>query len=303
MILLDDVDDMLNEKPVAKGTADNYRRSVRFWGEFMEHPAIRTDLEAKKVNAWLADLQRQRTNETARCHRQSIIRIWNWLADQDLVNRYDSRRLRRITLAPKIPHAWSMDEVRLLLSAAKLMPGTLRCGVTASKLMHAWVLVGYESALRPGDIRKLKPEDIGSDGVIRIVQSKTSHPHSCTLSSFAMKAIEPLMASGQATLFPCSRNTVRRWELRLFAQAKSMGFRKRIGQGLGTLRKTNATEVCRVEGLEAAAKSLGHVSGTRLARLHYVAPDAIATPSPPPALFDGNRTPKSNQAGRRDRPR
>jgi integrase len=283
-MLLVDVENMLLERPVDPATGANYRRSVRFFGDHLERPAERSDLREPIVNRFLASVAAVRSSATVLGHKRSLTAVWNWLAEQRLVDDYHARRLRRVSLVTPPPRAWSLDQIRQLLEAAGQLPGQLAHGCTAAQLMTAWVLVGYETGLRPSDLRVLRPADIAG-GVITLTQHKTNRPHVCTLSPLALEALRPLLATGSATVFPPRKTTMRRWELRLFKFAEKFGFVRLEGQALGTLRKTNATEVCRRDGLDAAARSLGHVSGSGIAKRYYVAPDAIATTPTPPALY------------------
>ncbi len=120
--------------------------------------------------------------------------------------------------------------------------------------------------------------------LVPIVQSKTGHPHTAQLSLEAVNALLAIRLDGVDRVFAAGKGGMRRWELRLFKHAKQYGFVRQSRQALGTLRKSHATEVCRLHGLNAAAESLGHVSGARIARAHYVQPDAMRPGSLPPPL-------------------
>lgn len=283
-MLLLDVENMLLERPVDVNTGKNYMRSIRFFGDYLHRPATRDDLVETVVNRWLAAVSAVRSSATVLGHKRSITAVWNWLAEQRLVEDYNARRLRRVALVLPPPQAWSITQLRALLEGAESMPGRLAAGYTAAELMRAWVLVGYETGIRPKDLRALRPRDIQGHR-IAITQNKTKRQHSCTISPAAVAALAPLIAAGGTTVFPSSKATMRRWELRLFDTASQFGFDRLRGQALGTLRKTNATEVCRIDGIDAAARSLGHVSGTDIARRYYVAPEAISEPTRPPALI------------------
>lgn len=163
--------------------------------------------------------------------------------------------------------------------------------------MDAWVRVGYETAFRPGDLWRIRWTDV--DGPeIAISQNKTGDPHTAILSTLAVEAIERLKPSGAPTVFILTKGGMRRWELKLFDAAAEHGFIRRRGQSSGTLRKTSATEVARVDGMEAAAIHLGHRSGAKVTRDSYIGHDAIGPTEPPRALIEalegaGNPQPRS----------
>lgn len=287
-MLLNDVENLIAERPICKGTQDQYRRSVRCYSEFLCQPAKRGDLTEPPVNRWLLSLEGRKAPETIRGRKAGITAVWNWLAEIGSVPHYNPNRLRRIKTCTKPPTAWSVQNVRALLAGAADVQGQLRCGMKASELLKAWVWLGYESGIRPSDILRLSADQIGA--TVTITQHKTGKPHSFQLSPDALAALQPLIGEERERVFGMPRSTARRWELALFKAAAAHGFLRRKGQALGTLRKTHGTEVCRASGLEAAASSLGHVSGTAIARRSYVQPDAIATPPQPPSLYDGSNT-------------
>lgn len=287
MHLADDVETLIAERSICEGTQNQYRRSVRCYSEFLGKPAERGHLVEPSINRWLMSVEKKRSPETVLGRKRGITAVWNWLAEQQLVPHYNPNRLRRIKTPEHVPKAWSLDNERALLAAAATMPGRLACGVTAVELLTAWVWIGYESGLRPSDILRIRVDQVGK--TVSIVQHKTGKPHTFSLSEAALAALEPLCQPGRDAAFGLPRSTARRWELKLFEAAEPFGFTRSRGQALGTLRKTHGTEVCRHSGLAAAAQSLGHVSGTLIARQSYVQPDAIQKPPAPPRLDNGNR--------------
>jgi integrase len=296
MLLIDDVETLIAERAICVGTQNQYRRSVRCYSEFLGEPAKRTHLAEREINRWLVKLEsRGIAPETVRGRKSGITAVWNWLAEQNLIPHYNPNRLRKIKISQKPPRAWSVDNVRALLAGAAVVTGRLACGLPASQLLTAWVWLGYESGLRPSDILRIRVDQLGKK--VSITQHKTGKPHTFSLSEAALAALAPLLCGDRLSAFGLPRSTARRWELKLFAAAANFGFSRARGQALGTLRKTHGTEVCRHSGLDAAAQSLGHVSGTLIARQSYVQPDAIATPPAPPRLTNGQ--PKKNRPASR----
>ncbi|WP_145083144.1 tyrosine-type recombinase/integrase [Aureliella helgolandensis] len=296
MNLLQCLETLIAERSICRDTQNQYRKAARCFGEFLGAPATLADLEEMVVNRWLLSLEQTKSPETVRLRKAGITAVWNWAAGCGLHRHYNPNRLRKIKLRKRAPVAWSVDDVRLLLCAAELVPGSLAIGVPASELLTAWIWIGYEAGIRPGDILRLEPAQVGE--TITIVQHKTGRPHSFRLSPPALAAVQRLGSHGREKLFGLPKSTARRWELRLFEIAETIGFKRRRGQGLGTLRKAHGTEVARRGGLEAAAQSLGHISGTRIARDHYVQPDAIHMPPLPPSLLNDDAETATNSRPR-----
>lgn len=283
-MLLVDVEDLIAERTICIGTQNQYRRSVRCYSLFLSKPAERSDLIETAVNRWLLSLEGRKQPETIKGRKAGITAVWNWLADKGKVSHFNSNCLRKIKVPEKVPRVWSVENVRALLAGANDVKGQLRFGLPACDFLRAWVWLAYESGIRPSDARLLRVDQI--DQIVTIVQHKTGKPHSFRLSPHAIEALQRCKIAGRDRLFGVPKSTARRWELILFRAAEHHGFSRQRGQALGTLRKTHGTEVCRSFGLEAAARSLGHVSGVQVARRSYVDPTAYAAPLDPPSLYD-----------------
>lgn len=283
-MLAADVEVLIAERSICAGTRDQYRRSVRCYSSFLGRPADRPDLIEAVVNRWLVFLGDTKAPETVKGRKAGITAVWNWLAEQGELRGYDVNRLRKIKTTPKAPVAWSVENVRALLAGAADVRGSLACGLPGRDFLAAWVWLAFESGIRPSDARLLRVDQL--DQVITIVQHKTGKQHTFRLSEAALEALNRCARAGRDRLFGLPRSTSRRWELILFREAEKHGFKRRRGQALGTLRKTHGTEVCRSHGLEAAARSLGHVSGIEVARRSYVEPAAYCAPVQPPSLFN-----------------
>lgn len=200
-----------------------------------------------------------------------MIRIWNYATDRYGYAQCIPRRIRRQRSPEKIVKAWSLNDLSALLSASREMPGTLRCGIPANVFMTAWIWVGYETGIRPGDLRELRWENVDlANRTILIVQHKTRKVHAASFGEDAAAWLQRLQAFGNELVFPLCKWGVRRWEGFLYARAARFGFSRLKGQGIGTLRKSHATQIYLLHGLAAAADSLGHRGSTRTAGAHYV---------------------------------
>ena len=283
MLLIEDLDTMILERQLDPGTEANYRRNINAFGAYLGRPAERSDLSERTVNEWLRSLEAKYKPPTVLGNKRGITVLWNWLVSTGQVQPYHASRLRKIRLNRKPPVAWSIPNVVYLLQAAEQLEGSTLSGLRLRDLMYAWVTVAYETGLRPKDLLRLEYGSVVGNRVF-LVQHKTKQPHTCTLTDATIEAIEAIRRDGEPRIFGMSKNTMRHYEVKLFEIAASLGFQRSPGQSTGTLRKTHGTEIARNHGIEAAARALGHVSGTKIARDHYVQPDALAAPPPPPVL-------------------
>lgn len=272
--------ELVAERPVKAITEAQYDRSIRCFSDFLTRPAVVDDLTPLSVNAWLAKVAKAAQPRTVLNRKRGITPVWNYAAERGLTTSYETRRLRRVSVPHSIVSAWSVDQVEALFAAARDLPGRTVCGIPASVLMGAVCSLAYETGYRPGDWRTLQWEHIDFERrLVTFVQSKTGNPHTAAFSRVTAKCLKKLQAYGREAVVPVGRWSIRRWELQLFQLASDRyGFTRRRGQGLGTLRKSHATSVYLEHGELAAALSLGHVSGTLVARRHYIDSSAASEP-------------------------
>jgi integrase len=84
--------------------------------------------------------------------------------------------------------------MRHLLSVAAQMPGnTLHCPLKV--LLPAWILVGYSSGLRLGDMLAITHDSLRGDR-LALVLRKTQQPHVIVLDQQALEAIRSLPRRG-----------------------------------------------------------------------------------------------------------
>lgn len=280
MLLETLLEELVAERPVKTITEEQYARSIRCFSGFLGRPASVADLIPKSFNEWLARVAKTAQPRTVLNRKRGLTPVWNYATERGLAASYESRRLRRVTVPQSIVEAWSVDQVEALFAAAKVLPGRTACGIPASVLMSAVCSLAYETGYRPGDWRTLEWSHIDFDRrLVTFVQSKTGNPHTAAFSQVTARCLEALKAYGRDAVVPVGRWSIRRWELQLFHVATTQfGFVRRKGQALGTLRKSHATSVYLAHGELAAALSLGHVSGTLVARKHYIASSAKADP-------------------------
>jgi integrase len=265
-------------------TVDQYARALRKLGEYLGRESDVSDLSLETINGFLANLKAKGlTGTTVRNYRVSIVRLWNVAIDEGLAEPFNPRKLRSPRIERRPVRSWSPSQVTMLLSAAERLEGRLQCGVNRSDFLAAWIRVGYDTGLRPSDLRLLRWSDVDlSEGTIVLTQHKTRRPHAAKLSKTSIKCLMRIEHPSRQLVFPMGKGGMRKLELLLFAIAHPLGFRRIRGQGLGTLRKCHATAIYERDGETAAAESLGHVGGTRTVRMHYIDARSIKAGRLPP---------------------
>jgi integrase len=290
MLLTEIVEEIADTRDVGRLTLFQYSNAVRCYSERLGRPATVDDLNETAVNRWLRSLGDRLAPATVLARKRGITAIWNFAAEQGFSGFYNPRKLRRIRVDFRPVTPWSVEQIRILCRAAQNVPGRLRCGLPASLFLETLVRFHYETGLRPSDTRAIRWDAIDLDRrEVAFSQTKTRKPHVAAFSE-ATANLLARMQTDDPRVFPLSKSSVRQWEAKLWKTAERLGFRRQKGQALGFERKSHGTEVARQQGIEAAARSLGHVSGTLTAKRHYVAADAMGPLPHPPSLDDGRPT-------------
>jgi integrase len=284
------LDDLLGqiatERDLERSTLAQYARAAAKFGLFLGKQAELTDLNEDNLNRFLADLKAKgKTGTTIVNYRVAITVVWNFAVCRDLCKPFNARKIRRPKQESRPVRSWTLSQIKLLVDACEKIPGKLHCGVAIGAFLRAWVRLGYDTGLRPVDLRMLRWQDVDlGSRRISITQHKTKRAHTARLSATSCDLLAGIERPPRDRVFPLSKSGVRRIELILFATAAKLGFRRMRGQALGTLRKSHATQIYEAEGEFAAAESLGHVGGVRTVRRSYIDSRSLKAGRLPPEL-------------------
>lgn len=144
------------EQSIEPVTRKQYERSVRSFQAYLARPAMCEDLTPDNFNRWLLWLADEKGlgPVSVRNYRSGLLRVWNYAhATLGVVGACPIARIRRPKAPTPIVKAWTLSDFAILLEAAAGLSGYLRCGIPASDFLTAWLWVGYETGLRPGDMR------------------------------------------------------------------------------------------------------------------------------------------------------
>ncbi|XZE35432.1 tyrosine-type recombinase/integrase [Pirellulaceae bacterium SH501] len=272
MLLQTALDQIAMERELCYKTHNMYARSVRRFSAWLGKQAQSEDLERDNLNRFILHIQQERSNTTAGNYRRALCRLWNHLTEVEHKPSYEIKRLRRPKAEEHPVTAWSLQDFEALLKSAEELSGRFRnIRVKPKDFFTALIWVAYNTGLRPSDLFLLRWSDIDfATKSICLIQNKTKKPHVTFLDDPAILALERIRESDEEFVFPVTWSVVRKWMEKIFRGAAKHGFRRVRGKNLGTLRKTNATQVYISSGESAAAESLGHTSGTRIVRKFYI---------------------------------
>jgi integrase len=224
------------------------------------------DLTVEQIDGYLTDALKsgKLSASTIHNHRRMLQSLRKAALGDGLLVDNCTRPIRRVKYSLPIPRAWSHDELARLLAVAAEMPGgTRRCPY--SLLMPAWILVGYSSGLRLGDMLAVFHDQLRGDR-LALVLSKTRQPHLVVLDDPAIQAINHLPRCGPKIF----GSLVGRCQI-IKAMRRLVKLSGLTGSGK-FLRRSSAT-FAEIAGMDASGH-LGHITPTMKRR--YVDPVLVS---------------------------
>jgi integrase len=238
-------------------------------------------LTVELANRWLCARKDDGLSPaTIKGNRTSLLMLWR--EAHDLGAATEAGKVRTVKVPAKIPVAFTLEEVRLLIAACAQLKGTfrrvpIRRRIYFSSLFNA----DYDTALRLGDLLSIERSWIWPGGYVSIVQSKTRQSHRVQLRAETLAQIDECMADwpGRALIWPefAKRKRVYEYVRRLVGIA---GIRK------GTTKWIRRSSASYVEAAHpgCGAAHLGHKTAG-LAERYYFDPMIVRRERPlPPAI-------------------
>lgn len=273
--LKDVVKSLCSELHIERITREQYERALSRFGQFLGRLPTVADLTIEQVNGFLLWLPGEyKLGPTSiRNYRTSLIRIWNFASHPlDLLAACPTTRIRLPKKPEKPVVAWTLEQYAQLLTAAVSLPGCVKSvSIPSCAFVTALIRIAYETGLRPSDLRRLRWDQVDMrQGMVILAQNKTGRLHTALIGPETIVALKLLQRYNYERVFPLDKAGVHYWERKLYQAAARHGFTRAKRQGVGTLRKTHATEIFKSFGLDAAAQSLGHYGDRSTARNHYI---------------------------------
>lgn len=153
-----------------------------------------TDLTVDQIDAYLTQALNHLAASTVHNHRRMLSTLRKAALRDGLLVDDCTRPIRRVKHTLPMVRAWTHDEMRTLLAVAAEMPGgTLHCPHRI--LLPAWILVGYSSGLRLGDLLAITYDSLRGDRLATVLQ-KTRQQHVVVLDGNALESIRSLPRRG-----------------------------------------------------------------------------------------------------------
>ncbi len=220
------------------------------------------ELTPSLISGYLTQALRQLAPSTVANHRRMLLTLYRSAVAEKLVGD-STEQVRRVKHFFPPVRAWTLEELARLVHAAKSMPGgTVKYPCQYSTLMPAWVLVGYSSGLRRGDLLRIRWDELRGNR-LTVLMSKTGAVQVCVLDEAALESLEKIPRYDRVIFGTIiSRDQVKKVMKRLIERAGLEGSGK-------FLRRSSAT-FAELSGISASFH-LGHKT-PGLAWKHYVDP-------------------------------
>lgn len=218
------------------------------------------DLTVSNIDAYLTNALGHLAASTVHNHRRMLSTLRKAALRDGLLVDDCTRPIRRVKHTLPMVRAWTHDEMRHLLSIASEMPGgTLHCPHRI--LLPAWILVGYSSGLRLGDLLAVTYDSLRGDRLATVLQ-KTRQQHVVVLDSLALEAIRSLPRKGPKIFGSLVGRS------RIIVAMRTLVKRAGLTGSGKYLRRSSAT-YAQLSGIDASGH-LGHL--TPGMKRHYLDP-------------------------------
>jgi len=235
--------DFMHRYVGSRDVSDGYVVQMSYAIKSLEQFAGRTldtqDFTVDLLNAFLRSTRDTLSAETRRHRRGLLLTLWSHAADDNLAPPPRPRKVMPIRVPQKLHSAWTPQQVRQLLLAADRLEGRVfQNGVSQRWYWRSYILAAWDSGLRGCDLRRIRQEDVGGNGLVVLIQRKTGKRVQSLLRAGTLEAI------GQS--FPPQRETIWGEWSRIAVwrhHAKTLVTRAGLTGSIGRLRHSSGTAV------------------------------------------------------------
>lgn len=239
-----------------------HRRSLQVFVDWLWYDPPIGQVDDTMVSAFVRDMAASYAPKTIQRMRANVLSTVRHAARAGLAQM--PLQPRTVRVPQPVPEAWTIGQVRKLLSA---------CGLVAHGLyLRGCIQAIWDTGLRYADVRRIDMERIDNAGRGTIRQNKTTKPLQIHLRAPTVATLTEI--GGVKPLKYCrARSTYRWW--RTLCQVAGVP-----DGGPQKLRRSAATELERTQP-GTATSFLGHRSAD-LARRHYLDPRILNREHPQP---------------------
>jgi integrase len=195
-------------------------------------------ISANAVNAFLQRRLTEVAPITVATERAILTGLWRWAYESGLVES-GPRGIVKFKIPRRPTRAWTVVQCCTAVKGTFSLTGQIRGkGISVGLFLRAWILLGYESGARQGDLWEMRDDDL-VDGAVRWSQHKTGDPHVRPLSPACMAAVREMLAhspDGRILGWAMQANSARR---RMRRYLRSLG----LSGSSKWLRRSGATHI------------------------------------------------------------
>lgn len=144
------------------------------------------------VNQYLRSRLDSVSTVTARTERTIIVSLWRYAYENSLTDK-PPRGVLRVKVSRAPTRAWTPEQCKLLAEGTHGLRGKTRSGAPRGLFLRTWVLLGYQSGSRHGDLWAMRAENFEGD-VLRWTQHKTGDPLHKRLTPACIEAVREMLA-------------------------------------------------------------------------------------------------------------
>lgn len=210
-------------------------------------------ITVERVNAYLQARSTEVASLTVKNERGHLLTLWKFGFQTGLLDAMP-RGVMSVKVRRQPVKAWTREQLQLLLRHAGTMHRRMRSGPSQGDYLRAWLLLGYETGARLGDIMAFRDANLDGDS-IAWTQSKTGDPMVRVLSVSCRESVGKMLAISPDGRILGWVATKRQATRVMRAAIEGAGL---VGTGKW-LRRSGATH-CEMERPGAGRLHLGHRS-------------------------------------------
>ena len=221
------------------------------------------EINSDSINAYLKRRLEDFSSVTAANERRQLMTLWRWAWENGKV-KHPPRGVIRIKQRPKPIEAWTLgDLVKIIDKTEEYQGQVMRCGAEKSLFLRSWIMLGYETGARWGDLWSMT-EDSLRGNVITWSTHKTNVVQHRPLTKRCLRDVNAMLEvspDGSILSFVCNKRHAMRVMKKFLEECDMPGSSR-------WLRRSGATHV-EITNPGKAKAFLGHKS-PNMADKHYI---------------------------------
>jgi integrase len=195
----------LRRPDLSLGTIVERLAAVRRFSDFLGRPASLADLEADLVARFILWFRPRAAPATVNSKRRALLALWRDAISAGVLAKPPGE-IRGVRDCPKIPEAWTLDEISRIVQAAGRELGMV-AGLPAGPYWRSLILAAIDTGARIGALSSVSTADVNLLGpaagiVLQAEHAKTKRPEWRPLHPQTVAACEEIWSAGRELMWP-----------------------------------------------------------------------------------------------------